>query len=320
MKQILITGASGFIGSFLVEAALAKAWQTWAGIRSSSNKEYLQDEHIRFIDLNYADKEKLKDQITQHVSQYGCWDYIIHNAGITKCVKPEDFDRVNYLYSKHLIEALQESGAIPEKFVLMSSLGAHHSGVHTRYGDSKRKAEDFLKSQSGFPYIILCPTGVYGPRDQDYLLVLKMLQSGWNITAGFKPQVLSFIYVKDLVKATMLALESPVTDQLYFASDGNEYSDAEYTAIAKAALGKKRTVQLKIPLCMLQTVSVLSEKIAERRNKPSVLNRDKYEIMKQRDWTCNILPIASDLGFVADYSLKQGLEESVNWYRTKGWL
>ena len=320
MKKVLITGASGFIGSFLVEAALAKNWQTWAAIRSSSSKEYLQDERIRFIELDYVDKEKLKDQISQHLSQHGPWDYVIHNVGITKCVNPNDFDTINYLYSKHLIEALQESGAIPEKFVLMSTLGAHHSQARTRYGESKLKAEKYLKSQTAFPYIILCPTGVYGPRDKDYYLVLKMLQSGVDCAAGLKPQKLSFIYVKDLAKAAIMALESPISNKSYFISDGDNYSDIEYAKMAKKALGKKHTLRLRIPLFILHAVSILSELLAKCRNKPSVLNRDKYIIMAQRDWACNSFPIAKDLGFYAKYSLKQGLEESVNWYRAKGWL
>ena len=320
MKKILITGASGFIGSFLVEAALEKEWQTWAGIRSSSSKEYLQDERIRFVDLDYTNKEKLKVQITQHVSQYGPWDYVVHSLGLTKCVNPNDFETINYLYTKHLIEALQESGNIPQKFIFMSSLGAHHSQVHTRYGDSKLKAEKELQSQTGFPYIILCPTGVYGPRDKDYFLVLKMLQSGFDIATGFTPQELSFVYVKDLAKAALLALESPISHQSYDVSDGNSYSDVEYTRMAKEALGKNRVIKLRIPLIVLYITSLVAEKIAKWRNQPSILNRDKYQIMKQRDWSCSIFSISTDLGYSADYHLKQGLEETVNWYRSNRWL
>ncbi|MDR2683148.1 MAG: NAD(P)-dependent oxidoreductase [Dysgonamonadaceae bacterium] len=316
MKTILITGASGFIGSFLVEMALEKGWQTWAGIRKSSSREYLRDERIRFIDLDYADKEQLKAQIAQH----GPWDYVVHNAGVTKCVHPDDFDRINYRYSKHLIEALQESDRTPGKFVLMSSLSAHHPGVSTRYGDSKLKAEDFLKAQTGFPYIIFCPTGVYGPRDKDYYLMLKMIQSGWDITAGFEPQKLTFVYVRDLAKAVFLSLEKPVCRKTYFLSDGQTYSDSEYTRIAKEALGKKRVVRLRIPLWALRAVSVCSGNIARWRHQASTLNRDKYEIMKQRDWTCDTLPVARDLDFSADYALKRGLTESVEWYRANGWL
>jgi nucleoside-diphosphate-sugar epimerase len=320
MKKILITGASGFIGSFLAEKALEEGMDTWAGVRQTSKRDYLQDDRLRLIDLNLADKERLKEQIFRHVAQEGPWDYVIHNAGITKGVSPDDFERVNYRYSENLITALQESGNIPEKFLFMSSLSAHHPDVHTKYGDSKRKVEQLLQSQVDFPYIILCPTGVYGPREKDYYLALKMLQSGWDITVGFKPQRLSFIYVKDLAKAAFLSLESPVSNKTYFLSDGDTYSDEEYTYMAKTLLGKKRIIRLRIPLRVLWVVSVIAEWMAGRKHKSSTLNRDKYEIMKQRDWKCNIFPIVKELGFYADYPLRRGLEESIQWYRANGWL
>ncbi len=56
-KKILITGASGFIGSATVDKALELGYETWAGIRATSSRRYLQDERIRFIDLHYGDKE-----------------------------------------------------------------------------------------------------------------------------------------------------------------------------------------------------------------------------------------------------------------------
>ncbi|MDR2622286.1 MAG: NAD(P)-dependent oxidoreductase [Dysgonamonadaceae bacterium] len=312
--KILITGASGFIGSFLVEKALDRNMEVWAGIRSSSSREYLQDARISFIDLNYSDKEKLKQQISEHVSLYGKWDYIIHNAGITKSLDVLDFEKVNYLFTRRFIEALQETNAVPGKFILMSSLSAYPN-PESVYGQSKLKAEHFLESQTNFPYIILRPTGVYGPRDKDYLLMLKTVDAGWDITAGFKPQKLTFIYVKDLVKAAFLALESPIFRKAYCVTDGNVYTDKAYTQIVKTALGKKFTVKIRVPLFVLETVSVLAEGIARLTKKPSTLNRDKYKIMKQRDWTCDIMPLRQELGFEADYDLERGIAECVTWYR-----
>jgi nucleoside-diphosphate-sugar epimerase len=312
--NILITGASGFIGSFLVEEAIGRNINVWAGVRHSSSREYLQDSRISFIDLNYSDKEKLKRQISGHVSQYGKWDYIIHNAGITKSLDIPDFEKVNYLFTRRLIETLQETGAIPAKFILMSSLSAYPN-PESAYGKSKLKAERFLESQTDFPYIILRPTGVYGPRDKDYLLMLKAIDAGWDVTAGIQPQKLTFIYVKDLVKAVFLALESRFSNKTYFVADGNVYTDSAYTQIVKTALGKKFTVKIRIPLFILKIVSLLAEGIARLTKKPSTLNRDKYKIMKQRDWTCDILPLQQDLGFRADYDLERGIAECVEWYR-----
>jgi nucleoside-diphosphate-sugar epimerase len=311
--KILITGASGFIGSFLVEEAFRRNMRVWAGVRPSSSKEYLQDPRISFIDLHYTDKESLRRQISEHIFQYGKWDYIIHNAGLTKCLNTDDFEKVNYLFTRRLVEALQEADAIPAKFVYMSSLSAHPK-PETAYGKSKLKAEQFLETQSTFPYMILRPTGVYGPRDKEYLLMLKIVKTGWDVTAGFKPQQLTFIYVKDLVKAAFLALESPLLQKAYFVADGDVHSDTAYTQIIKKALGKKRTIKIRVPLFVLKTVSILAEFFARLTKKPSTLNRDKYKIMKQRDWTCDTLPIQKELGFRADYDLERGIAECVKWY------
>ena len=319
MKKILITGAGGFIGSFLVEEALNRNWKVWAGIRQTTNKEYLNDERISFIDLLYSDKEKLKEQIENHQTRFGKWDYVIHNAGVTKCLKSEDFEKINYRFTRNLIEALKESDAVPEKFILMSSLSAAPP-TDTLYGKSKRKAEEFLESLTDFPYLIFRPTGVYGPRDKDYFLVLKSIKKGFDLAAGYKPQTLTFLYVKDLAKAVFLAAESDFTGKIYNISDGNKYSCETYTQMLKQALGKKRVLRLRIPLVLLKTISVLAELFSKISKKPSTLNRDKYKIMKRRNWACDISPLVQDLGFRAEYDLERGIRECVMWYSNQGWL
>ena len=319
MKNVLITGASGFIGSFLVEEALSRNWKVWAGIRKTSSKEYLCDERISFIDLRYSDKEKLKQQIENHRTCYGKWDYVIHNAGVTKCVYSKDFEKINYRYSCNLIEALKETGAVPDKFILMSSLSALPP-TDTMYGKSKLKIEEFLEIQNNFPYIILRPTGVYGPRDKDYFLVLKSIKKGLALAAGYKPQILTFIYVTDLAKAVFLVAESDFSRKAYNVSDGSTYSDETYTQIAKKALNKKRVLKLRVPLILLKTVSILAEMFSKISKKPSTLNRDKYKIMERRDWTCDISSLVQDLGFCAEYDLERGIKESISWYTDHRWI
>ena len=64
MKQsILITGASGFIGSFLVEEALHRGFETWAGVRASSSRKYLQEPGLHFLELDFAHIDRLYEQL-----------------------------------------------------------------------------------------------------------------------------------------------------------------------------------------------------------------------------------------------------------------
>ena len=100
--RILITGASGFIGSFIVEEALRRGFETWAAVRKSSSKAFLQDERIHFIELDFSSETQLTQQLTGLQ-----FDYIVHAAGVTKCLDPEDFHRINTEGTQHLVHVLK---------------------------------------------------------------------------------------------------------------------------------------------------------------------------------------------------------------------
>jgi len=335
MTKILITGASGFIGSFYVEAALQKGWEVWAGVRKTSSTEYLTNPEIHFIDLNYADAASLQQQIEEHVAGHSKWDYVIHCAGITKSALNVDFERINHVFSQNLIDALRISGNTPEKFVYMSSLAAFGPGdeVHytplkpedtpkpnSAYGRSKIQTERFLQSLSDFPYIILRPTGVYGPREKDYYVMCKMVNTGLDVSVGRKPQMLNFIYIKDLVRVCFSAIELPLQNKVWFVADGDTYTSQSYTQILKEVLHKKHVLKITFPLSLVKAVSVFAGLYCLVAKRPSLVNPDKIKIMEQRNWTCDTSSLEKDLGFKAEYNLRRGLEETVAWYKDHDWL
>lgn len=334
-RKILITGASGFIGSTTADRALELGYETWAGIRKSSSRQYLQDGRIRFIDLHYADKRKLKEQLRDFADEYGRFDDIIHIAGLTKALHKSDFDKVNYEYTKNLVEALIETDTVPDSFIFMSSLSAMGPGdeigytpmcagktptPNTAYGKSKLKAENWLKSIDSFPYLILRPTGVYGPRDKDYLILMRAVKSGLDVGAGFKKQLLSFIYIEDLVNVIFSLIEKGIRRKEYFVADGDMYTDSEFNAIVRDALHKKNVLRLKVPLFLVKQAAFINEKIAAFYGKATAFNSDKYRIMKQRNWACEIAPLKEDIEFQPAYRLKEGVEKTIAWYQKEGWL
>lgn len=335
MKRILITGAGGFIGGHLVESALARQHETWAAVRSTTSRKYLADERINFIELDFTDSDKLREALKEHIDQHGKWDYVVHNMGVTKATNYLEFDRVNYGYLRDMVEALQEMDAVPEVFLLMSSLSVMGPGdevgykpfesgdvpaPNTRYGTSKLKAETFLATRSAMPYTIFRCTGVYGPREKDYFLMMKSIKRGIDVSVGLKKQLLTFIYVKDLAEAVMDALAKGPLRKAYFISEDKSYTQKEFRTIVCEELGKKRALSLSLPLWLVKAACAVTELYGKATLKPTTLNSDKYRILKQRNWLCDISEAKADFGFNPTHSLRQGIHEAIEWYKQEGWL
>ena len=334
-KKVLVTGASGFIGSFLVEGGLDRGMQTWAGVRKTSSRAFLQDRRIQFAELNFGDRQQLKEQLAAHKLEHDGWDYIIHCAGVTKYLHKEDFDKGNYQATVNFVEVLKELNMVPERFLYISSLsifGPIHEETYepitekdeaqpnTAYGKSKLKSEQFLQSLTGFPYVIYRPTGVYGPRERDYFLMAQSIKQHVDFAAGFKRQDITFIYVKDLVQAVYLGIKPEALYRAYFVSDGQVYESRTFSDLLQKELGNPWLLRIKCPLFLLNGISTVAEFVAKCLGKTSTLNRDKYNIMKQRNWRCDISPIMNELGFCPEYLLERGVKETVAWYKKEGWL
>ena len=334
-KKILVTGASGFIGSFIVEQGLERGYEVWAGIRHSSNLQFLQDKRINLIELNLGDRDALTTQIAAFAGKHGAWDYVVHAAGATKCLDKKDFLRTNFEGTHNLVEALKAADATPEKIIYLSSLSIFgparedepHNPIkdsdtaapNTAYGHSKLLAEAYIK-KCGVPYITLRPTGVYGPRERDYFQMAVSIKNHIDFAVGYKKQTITFIYVKDLVKAVYLAIEKSVTNRSYFVSEPRGYSSRSFSDYIQESLGIKWVLHITAPLWVLKAISLITESIARITRKPATLNSDKYNIMKQRNWLCDTTPIEKELGFTADYTLEKGTKETINWYKQEQWL
>lgn len=330
-KRVLIIGAGGFIGGYLVAESLKRGYETWAGVRASTSRKHLADPAIKFLELDFDAPEKLTDAFKSALPEGEKWDYVIHNLGATKCCNFSDFNRINFGYLRDTVNALRDADRVPEAFLYMSSLSALGPGDEenytpyteksipmpdTRYGLSKIKAESWLQTQTDFPWIVLRPTGVYGPHEQDYLMMIKSIDSHFDFGVGYRKQMLTFIYVEDLARAAFEAVTHiPATlHHAYIISEPRAYTQGEFREMVAKELGNKFVIPVKLPLFATYMASVVAEKIGLIRMKPSTLNRDKYRIMRQRNWSCDTSAATRDFGFTAQVSLAEGLHHTVKSY------
>ncbi len=335
MKQkILITGASGFIGSFLVEEALRQDYEVYAGIRKTSSKTFLQQDAVRFFEIDFSSPDKLKEQFNDHIQTHGPFEYVIHNAGATGTKGKREFLTVNYQYTRNLVDALVALEMPAGKFLFVSSLAAcgpgnpltfepiqlsGHENPISGYGKSKLMAEQYIKSITDFPYLIVKPTAVYGPRDQDFLQLFKMINHGVEPYIGKHKQMISMIYVKDFAVTVLQLLRSSTVNASYIVSDGFDYDKEQLGGLIRGLLNKK-TFKFKIPVAPLRVLIAGSAKVHKFFGKNPFLSLEKLDEISESNWLCDSSQLWKELSLTPAYNLEKGLKETADWYKKNGWL
>lgn len=328
-EKVLITGASGFIGYHLVEAALRSGLSVYAGVRAGSDVSHLKGYDIGFCELDYSNRALLTKQLAANG-----FTYIVHAAGATRAVSQQAYNAINAEYAFNLASAAVDAlGNRLSKFVYVSSLAAmgplNSSKTViteevtptpvTAYGRSKLLGEQKLRTLSSLPLIVLRPTAVYGPRERDIFIMLRSINRGIEAYIGRTEQQLSFIYVKDLASVIINSLFSGLSNETFNISDGRGYDQYELANLSKQLLHRK-TVRLHLPYGMIKGLAFAMERLYGWRGKAPVLNREKLHELTAVNWQCSIEKAKSQLGFCPQYSLEQGLRETLQWYHQNKWL
>ena len=168
--------------------------------------------------------------------------------------------------------------------------------------------------------MVLRPTGVYGPRERDYFMMAKSIKQHSDFAVGYKRQDITFVYVTDVVQAVFLALEKGQTGRKYFLSDGQVYQSTTFSDLIHEELGRPWWIRITAPVWVLRVVTFFGEHIGRMTGKVTALNNDKYNILRQRNWRCDIEPAIRELGYHPEVDLKEGVRRSIKWYKENGWL
>ena len=325
-QKVLITGASGFLGYHIINAAVENAYDVYAAIRKSSNVKHLEHLPIQYVVLDYKDAEGL-----QKIFEEKQFDYVIHAAGTTKANTEQEYDLVNNVYSQNLATAAAKNKNV-KRFVFISSLAALGPSKSaeenitenkapdpvTAYGKSKLNAENNLKKMD-IAITIFRPTAIYGPREKDIFIVMKTLSKGIDVYIGRISQQLSFVYGADMGQIAVKALEQTGANTDYNISDGNSYSRYAYADIVKRLLGKK-AFRFHLPLSVIKVIFFVVEKINKSMNKVPVVSIEKLNELTAENWICDISKVKKDLGFEPKFDLEKGLRTSIEWYKENKWL
>jgi nucleoside-diphosphate-sugar epimerase len=151
-------------------------------------------------------------------------------------------------------------------------------------------------------------------------MMFKSIKGHTDFAVGYQPQDITFVYVTDVVQAVFLALERGVTGRRYFLSDGEVYQSATFSNLIREELGHPWWIRITAPLWLLRVITWCGDWLGRLTGHVTALNNDKYHILRQRNWRCDIQPARQELGYEPQVQLEEGVRRTVKWYQENKWL
>jgi nucleoside-diphosphate-sugar epimerase len=327
--RVLVTGGSGFLGSYICEQLAADGHVVRALVRPASDKKVLDKlPRVEFAPGFIEDPASLAKAVLGV-------DAIIHAAGLVKARKPADFFVTNAQGTRNLLQAAEEGAPGLRRFVYVSSLAAVGPSADgmpipddaeprpvTHYGRSKLEGERaVLAAKDRLPVTVIRPPLIYGPRDRETLAFFSSVKNGVLPLIGDGTNTLSVIYAKDCASACVKAITAGApSGRTYFVDDGAVYVWKEALQEVERALGTRAFVRLGLPLGVVRAAAAASQLYGKMTNTAQMLTLDKVNELRQKHWVCSGDGARAELGWAPTTSWAAGVQETAAWYRSAGWL
>lgn len=326
MRSVMLTGATGFIGSHLAERLLREGLRLSLWVRRRN--DFIASLERAGAEVFHGDPG---DEHVLAAAQRGV-DLVVHCAGTARALDRRGYFTTNVDLTRRILRSLQA----PQKMVYISSQAAAGPSDGdapldeygeprpiSHYGRSKLEAEEWVRrwgeaNRSG--YVILRPSIVYGPRERDLYHLFKWIRRGVLPYMGGGRQRISLVHVGDLVDAVMAAVERAPPGQTYFVTGREHCSVKTLGFTIREALGKERVVDLNIPEWVFDGLARILDAMSLVTKAPALLSRQKTLEMRQPAWLCSNRKIREALGWEPRYSLRRGIDETVAWYIREKWL
>lgn len=327
--KVLVTGATGFIGSHIADQMKEKGADVICIVRKTSNLQWVENKGYELVEASLSDLDSLKEVVKDV-------DIIFHSAGLTAAKSMEDFVRANLTGTKNLFEAAKNNAPNLKRFLHVSSQTAVgpslsldnisteeqlHSPL-TSYGKSKKMAEDYLNaSHNILPVTIVRPPAVYGPRDSATLPMFKAAMKGIGTLVGFDDKYVSLVSSMDLSRGIIeAALSNNSVGESYFIASEEYYNWTNIIDTMGAAAGRDKMLKIRIPHSIVKVMGNVNGMIGKFTGKPPVFDSEKSIDFIQKYWTCSVEKAKRDFGYAQKYSLEEGFKATFEWYKSNGWI